>query len=1175
MAFRRASIREHLRTRTRTDVTSTTMSEQNLRLPFGYAHMMKQGLRKLYGPNLLERVPVNEPKSKSRTILSATTCPSTFPYILSHSKRCEVGFEFARCTIEVGQLPTNNPPTYVAHSMQPMLLRLQPCILVFAFLLGIVGSFAYSQVATEKQIDFAVDVRPILAGHCWNCHGPDEKSRQADLRLDRRDAALASGAFVPNDAHASRIVERILCDDVDQIMPPPSNKKPLTPHQIEILRLWIEQGAKYADHWSFVPPVALPAPKINQSTWPQNPIDPFVLNRLEREGLSPSSEADRATLLRRVSLDLTGLPPTVDELQNYLQDTSHNAYERQVDRLLSSKAFAERLALEWLDLARYADSNGYNNDEPRTMWPWRDWVINALDRNVSYKDFILEQLAGDMLPSPTRDQMIATAFLRNQGHNTEGGIIQEEYRVEYVADRVHTVATVFLGLSMQCARCHDHKFDPISQAEYYQFYAYFNSLDEKQAGYSRFVGAEPYIRVPTPQEELKLKASDEQIAALELKIQDRETYASANLATWLSTQSQSDIQQTYGIERLYRFSMNRSEHDSLFDSVSGSNLGTISGTRKWQQGKDQEALEFDKDTRVELGNIASLEFDKPFSISVWAKPTANETMAVLSKMDESKDYRGYDLLIASGKLEVHLVSKWPDNAILVTTKNTIPINEWHHLAVSYDGSKKGAGIKVYVDGKPEALDTPQDSLKDSIGTEKPFRIGMREVTLPLVGLLDELQLFANVLEETIVKQLAQNEPTTSFAQQVQVPAMQRTDDQQKQLEQFYLSRVDSELKELQKQLADAKKSKTDVEDSTAAVSVMREMNPPRETFVLKRGAYDQPGDRVSAMMPVVLVDKSSPDAPKDRLALARWLVSDSNPLTARVIVNRWWQNLFGAGIVKSAEDFGLTGDAPSHPELLDYLARSFMDTGWDVKAIHKMMVMSATYRQDSHISASMLERDPDNRLLARGARFRMSAETIRDNALAISGLLRQRPGGRSVMPYQPDGLWEDVTVERKGKYVADTGDDLYRRSLYTFWKRTCPPPTMMSFDAPNREVCLARRARTNTPLQSLVLLNDPTYVECAKVLAQHMIRSDNQANERIDAGYQRCVSRTASSNEQSILGELLANASNRFASNPASAAALIAIGATPPDASIDPVELATWTVVASALLNLDETISKR
>ena len=1026
----------------------------------------------------------------------------------------------------------------------------------------------------DVAVDFASQIRPILASHCWTCHGPDEKSRAADLRLDIRENAVASSAIVPNDPSTSKLVERILSSDPESEMPPPSTKKPLSDKQKNLLQAWIRQGAVYSKHWAFTPPAKASFPKLQAAASGNNAIDPFVEKRLEQEHLKPSAKADRSTLLRRVSLDLTGLPPTLDELNQFLNDPASDAYELAVDRLLASKAYAEKMAMEWLDLARYADTNGYNNDEDRTMWPWRDWVIHAFDRNMPFDQFVIEQLAGDLIPDHKQDQLIATGFLRNQGHNTEGGIIQEEYRVEYVADRVHTVSTVFLGLSMQCARCHDHKFDPISQAEYFQFYSFFNSLDEKQAPHGKVIGVEPYIRVPTAEQSSKLAALATEIESHESHMKQLEAQVDKNVEKLVAETSQNDLKSRFDQSALIHFPLDKSDGSSLFDAISNSKIGTVTGTILWPTGKKLDAIELDGTSRIELGNIGNFAGDKPFSISAWVKPASADGMAILSKMDEAQSYRGYDLLLSGGKVEMHLVHKWPDNAIKISSNAALSPNEWHHIVATYDGTKTAAGVKLYVDSKPAPYSISQDSLRDSIETQQPFRIGLREKSLPYKGTIDEIQLFGNVLDENSVKQLATFETVSGFADWVRLPYEQRTEEQRKQIRQFYLDRIDPEYSALQIKLTNTKKDKLAIEESSASVMVMREMSPPRETFVLKRGQYDQPTERVHSTVPASLQQAGS-QAPKDRMELAKWLVSDTNPLTARVTVNRWWQNFFGTGIVKTAEDFGLTGDAPSHPELLDFLARTLIESGWNIKATLKMIVMSSSYQQESRIHPSMLDRDPENRLLARGPRNRLPAETIRDNALAISGLLKNRVGGPSVKPYQPAGLWEDVTVNRQGKYVADIGEGLYRRSLYTFWKRTCPPPSMMSFDAPMREVCIARRARTNTPLQSLVLLNDPTYVECARSLAEHMIHEGVAVNDRIDAGFLRSVSRKATSQEQAILSQVLETAKQRFAANPVSAQSLNSTGTAAPNPTIDTVELASWTILASTLLNLDETISKR
>jgi hypothetical protein len=1041
-----------------------------------------------------------------------------------------------------------------------------------------------AQQPTERdaaELDFARDIQPILANHCWSCHGPDEQARQAELRLDLRDSAVAAGAIKPGDAAASALVHRIDAEDAEQVMPPPESKKPLSEAQKELLRRWVAEGAEYAQHWSFLPPIRHVPPAVNRRDWPRTELDYFVLQRLEREGLEPAPAADRATLLRRASLDLTGLPPTLEELAEFLSDTSPEAYEKAIDRLLDSPHYAERMAMDWLDLARYADTNGYNNDEDRTMWPWRDWVIRAFDQNMPFDQFLVEQLAGDLLPEPTRDQLIATAFLRNQGHNTEGGIIVEEYRVEYVADRVHTAATVFLGLSMQCARCHDHKFDPISQTEYYSFFAFFNSLDEKQASYSKFVAAVPFIRVPTAEQEQRQRELDNEIQQLQQRIERIETEADQRLADWIEAHSIEEWQRRFGPNLLYHLTC-----DMLA-------AGKVVGNAQLRDGHAGQAFDLDGQTHWEFGNLGDFDGSSPYSISVWVHPTSSETGAILSKMDEAAHFRGYDLLLEGGKLAAHLISKWPQDGLKIIARQPLTLDAWHHVLLTYDGSRKAAGLKIYVDGKLQEVDVSQDKLSGSTATDKPFHVGLRERSLPFRGGIDELKLFAGILDAAQAEQLFLDQPLSSLSDVLRAPAAERPAALQTQLRQHYLTQLDTEYPAAKQQLAQRQKERTELEDALPAVSVMKEMDPPRETFLLKRGQYDAPADKVEAGVPAVLAPL--PDGVKpDRLALARWLVSPNHPLTARVAVNRWWANYFGTGLVKTVEDFGVTGEVPSHPELLDYLATQLIDNQWNVKRLQKQIVMSATYCQDSRISEAALQRDPENRLLARGPRFRLAAELVRDNALAISGLLRPRVGGPSVKPYQPAGLWEDVTVERRGKYVPDEGEGLYRRSMYTFWKRTCPPPALMNFDAPNREVCLARRARTNTPLQSLVLLNDPTYVEAARALAASLLTDKALGEaERLQQGFRRVVARDATADELAIMLEILESARQRFQSQPEAARALLAVGQSPAaEVVIDSIadqatgqaadattaraaELASWTVVASTLLNLDETISKR
>jgi len=1068
---------------------------------------------------------------------------------------------------------------------------------LFVVFLAASASLTVLAVGQEPVVtDFSRDIQPILANHCFSCHGPDEVTREADLRLDDRESALASAAIVPEDLEHSKLIERILSLDPDSQMPPPTHKRPLSVEQQEKLQAWISQGAKYAAHWAFEPPARavferVPAEHEPGSTAVADPIDYFVRQQLSEVQLAPSPPADRRTLIRRVTLDLTGLPPTPQAVEDFVSDTTPNAYEKVVDRLLATKNYAERMTMEWLDLARYADTNGYNNDEDRTMWPWRDWVIDAFHNNLPFDQFVVEQLAGDLIPSPSQSQLIATAFLRNQGHNTEGGIIQEEYRVEYVADRVHTTATVFLGLSLQCARCHDHKYDPVSQKEYYQFYAYFNSLDEKQASYSKFLAAEPFVRVPSADQETRLQELQQALANQRQLLDSRRLDVDQRLAEWqverLADKEGAEKTTLYTHKLLNHFSMEpQSEplpepspvstgEQFLHDSATGTASGHAVGQVEIEAGHVGSGLAFDGTAHVDLGQIAALDREQAFAIGAWIYPTSSETMAIFSKMDDASQHLGYDLLLENGKLVSHLVHRWPDNAIKVATQQPLSLNAWHHVVLVYSGGSQAAGVKIYVDNQLMPLDTLSDSLTASFATPKPFHLGLRGTSLPFRGKIDELMIVQGTLFTEQIEQWFAGQPIESFEKLLAISASERTEEQTRQLHDFFLTHVDEESIRLRKAIAGVESELQTLQDSFSAVSVMRDMQTPRETFVLQRGQYDQPQDKVTAAVPTLFVSAVDAQA-NNRLGLAKWLVDPDHPLTARVAVNRWWQHYFGTGLVKTVEDFGITGDRPSHPELLDYLALSFIDSGWDVKSLQKKIVLSATYQQESRISPEGLERDPENRWLSRGPRFRLPAETVRDNALAISGLLQSRVGGPSVKPYQPEGLWEDVSVERRAKYVPDVGEGLHRRSMYSFWKRTCPPPAMMNFDAPNREVCFARRPRTNTPLQSLVLMNDPTYIEAARMLAQQMLVAEvSTTAERIQVGYRRCLAREATDAELTVMQELLDQARQQFRQQSEAAQALNAIGAIRAEEGLDAVEVAAWTMLGSTLLNLDETVSKR
>ena len=1039
------------------------------------------------------------------------------------------------------------------------------------------------------EVQFNRDIRPILSDNCFACHGPDAKHREAELRLDVRDSAVASrepnAAIAPGNAAASGLIERITATDPDLKMPPEESGRKLTPTQIDLLKRWIDQGAKYEQHWSLIAPRRPETPATKDRSWPRNDIDRFVLARLEAEGLRPSPEAAKETWLRRVTLDLTGLPPSIKELDQFLADASPAAYERVVDRLLVSERFGERMAMQWLDLARYADTNGYNNDEERTQWLWRDWIIDAFNHNMPYDRFVVEQLAGDLLPNPTPSQRIATAFNRNHVFTTEGGVIEEEYRVEYVADRVHTTATVFLGLSMQCARCHDHKFDPLSQRDYYRFFAFFNNINERTVGYNAARVSEPTVRAPSRKQEAEIERLDALLADLNRRRSEREAAAAQEQARWeaatLKSLSSGETKPSLGTGLLLHLPLDESGGDTVTNAADPTKTGKVVGPVKWSTGKLAGALELDGQGHLDLGEAGAFEHNDTFSLAAWVYLTSHDPSTVLSKMDEASAHRGYDLIIEQGRPAMHLVHRWDADGLKVIAKEAISLNAWHHVVMTYDGSHKAAGIKLFVDGKEAELEATNDKLSGlaSIKTDKPFHVGRRSASAPFHGMLDDIRLYGVKLSVDDVVRLAAGQEVAGLADILKTPAAERTAAQNDQLRRYYLESVDKPWRELTKEMASVSKQKADIEAAFPVTMVMQEMPQPRQAFILKRGQYDQPGEAVSAGVPESL-PRLPEGAPANRLGLAQWLVSPAHPLTARVAVNRWWEMFFGTGLVETAEDFGSQGAWPTHPELLDHLAIRFSQgsddsKAWDVKGLLKQIVLSATYRQSSHVTKELLERDPKNRLLSRGPRFRLPAEMLRDNALSISGLLSDRVGGPSGKPYQPDGLWQDVSVERRAVYQPSQGEDLYRRSMYTFWKRTCPPPGMTTFDAPDRETCTIRRARTNTPLQALVLMNDPTYLEAARKMAERVLKEGGQTLEsRMHFAFRLALCRVARVEEQKLLGGMLTQSQQRFAAKPDAAQKLLQVGASPRDQRLNTAELAAWTTVCNLILSLDEAITK-
>jgi hypothetical protein len=1045
-----------------------------------------------------------------------------------------------------------------------MLFRTQ---MIERLLLVSLMAVAGINLAAEEAINFNQHIRPILSGKCFACHGPDEKERKAKLRLDMRESAIDDHggirAIVPGKPAQSELISRINHSDPDERMPPEESEHQLTAGERGLLEAWIKGGAEYQPHWAFVSPSRAPLPRVSKPKWPANAIDHFILARLDREGLKPSPPASRERLLRRLTFDLTGLPPTVAEMDAFLADTSAQALERVIDSLLGRNAYGEHMAVNWLDAARYADSNGYNNDPPRYNWRWRDWAIDAFNRNLPFDQFLTEQLAGDLLPDATVEQQLATGFNRNHSVTTEGGVIDEEYRLEYVADRVNTTATVFMGLSMRCARCHDHKFDPILQKEYYAFSAFFNQVPEKGSHRGLVGNPAPVIRAPTKTQRAAIEQQTTTLQALASSMQERRLLADSAIPDWQRRLSDNQAENAkIPAEGLLH-------HCSLED-------GEVSGNPQWVPGKVGNALKLDGKTHVVLPKELTLKRDQAFSYGAWVNPGAARPMNILSRMNSGNKSRGFDLTFEKGPVSVHLIHRWPENGLKVQTKAAIKLNEWTHVFATYDGSSKASGVTIYFNGVKQPLGIKKDALSASIVADVDFRIGSRTNSIPFVGMLDDVRLYASVLPQSQVALLAGNDSRDAL---LAVPTAQRSEAQRTQLQDIYLAEEDAEFTRLAALQLDQQAALKKAQKSVPTAMIMQDQEKMRSTFILMRGDYDKPGEKVEAATPAAF-GVFPAGAPRNRLGLARWLTDARHPLTARVAVNRLWYQMFGSGIIETQEDFGSQGSWPSHPQLLDWLAVQYIESGWDRKAMIKLIAMSATYQQSPRSTPALRSVDPRNRLLARGPRSRLSAEMIRDHALAVSGFLINQVGGPSVRPYQPAGLWTEVSVgggttHGGGRYIQHHGNDLYRRGIYTWWKRTCPPPALSTFDAPDREFCTVRRTPTNTPLQALVMLNDPTFVEAARGLAQRLLREAGTTVEaRAAFAFRLATSRSPRPKELAILAAQYARHHRRFEANKSAAEQLLAIGESAPTAGLDAVELAAWTTVASIILNLDEAISR-
>ncbi len=1018
--------------------------------------------------------------------------------------------------------------------------------------------------------DFAREVLPLLADRCFACHGPDAATREAGLRLDDQDGSrvvLASGrrAVVPGQPEASELVRRIRSLDPSEQMPPPSSGIALTDAERVVLERWVAGGGAYQQHWAFRPlPASVEIPPAEDNDWARDPIDAFVLARLEAEGLEPTPAAPPERWLRRVTQTLTGLPPTLGDVEAFLADTEANARARVVDRLLSSPAYAERMAVEWLDAARYADTYGYQSDVHREVWPWRDWVLRAFADNLPYDEFLTWQLAGDLLPDATRDQRLATAFLRLHRQTNEGGSVDEEYRVENVADRVETVGTAVLGLTLGCAKCHDHKFDPLTQREYYGLFALFDGCDE--AGlYSHFTSSvpTPTLLLPTPDQERALAAAEAAVVAAERALASRGADPEGFAAWWAAHDFDAPLPDLVGSFALDGYG----EKGELANAAHADAPGSASGPRPAAvEGQRGRALRLSGEDPLVFPKVADFTRNDPFTIGLFVRPAEHHERAVIwhrSRAWSDAGSRGYELLLEDGKPSAALIHFWPGNAIRVVAREPLAVGRFTHVAVTYDGSSRAEGLQIYVDGRRVAVDVVRDKLRKNItgGGASALTIGQRFRDNGFRGgAVDELRVFARELAPLEVEELA-------------APgALRRAVDEAPALREVYAAAFDPESRALRETLREARRKRSAAIDPIREIMTMRDDGPSdRHAFVLARGAYDARREAVDPGTPASLPPWPE-DQPRDRLGFARWLLDPSHPLTARVAVNRVWQMHFGRGLCATPEDFGTQGARPVHGALLDHLARRFVDSGWDMKALHRAIVLSATYAQDSACDASLRDRDPDNELFGRGPSFRLSAEMIRDQALALSGLLVDRVGGPSVKPYQPPGLWR----EKSGAtYAADKGEGLWRRSLYTYWKRTSPPPAMMTFDASAREVCSVRREATTNPLQALVLMNDPQHVEAARVLAERLVVEAPGAGGRVDRLFRIVLGRAASDTEVRVVGARVAEERQRFAAEPASAEALLGVGDAPRNASISAVDVAAWTMAASIVLCCDEAIMLR
>ncbi len=1044
-----------------------------------------------------------------------------------------------------------------------MLQSLEHCYRLPLSVVGCLGALSLATLtgfAGTNQILFNRDVRPVLSDTCFPCHGFDANKRKAELRLDTAEGVVqvhkGRQAVKAGDLEGSELWRRVNSKDPQIMMPPPDSGKSLKPDQIARLRKWIEEGAVYQKHWSFEAPIRSAAPEVRHPAWPKNEVDRFILATLESRNLEPSPEATRETLVRRVTLDLTGLPPTLAEVDAYLADTAPGAYERLVDRLLQSPRYGEHLARYWLDVARYGDTHGLHLDNERSMWPYRDWVVRAFNDNLRFDDFTVWQLAGDLLPNSTRDQQVASGFNRCNVSTSEGGAIDEEFQVRYAVDRVETTSITWMGLTMGCAVCHDHKLDPITQKEFYQVFSIFNNISENAMDGNALLPP-PSLALPTPEQE-------KQMADLDVRLKELNEAARQRLAglNYVDPASRTNDTRPQPTERIWV--------DDDFPAGAQVNVNDGNPPNQWVGRGDGQVFSGERAIKRSGKGLHQVFFTgatQPLTVGpedtlyayVYVDPQDPPKAIMLQFHTDIWKYRanwGDEDVIPYGAKNspekllmgpVPAVGKWVRLEVEVSKFGLAPATRITGLAFTmWDGT-------AYWDKAGQMLlsDPAKDPSLSLAAWEKSERNRGDKSNAP------------GEIKDLLKKKKSD-----------------RSAEEEKQLRDYYLTAVyadpDNAAGELRKDMRVAREKRAEIEKQIVSTLISRELEKPRPAYVLLRGEYDKHGDPVGPGVPSVLPPLPMSDK-TNRLTFAKWLVDPKHPLTARVTVNRFWQQIFGTGLVKTAEDFGTKGEWPSHPELLDWLATEMIRTGWDVKGFMRLLVTSATYRQDSRVTPQLLEIDPENRLLARGPRMRLDAEVLRDNALFLSGLINLKMGGHGVRPYQPGGIWEAVayTTSNTSKYTQDQGDALYRRSLYTFWKRTAPPPGMTIFDAPSREQCRARRERTNTPLQALATMNDPQYFEAARQLGYRILREGGQVDAaRLAYGFRLVAARPPAAKEQAILQETLANLKTRFNADPEAARKAVSVGDSTPPGEVAPADLAAYTLVASLLLNLDETVTK-